>query len=142
MERLRSVPHAAFVYGPGLTDGPGGQRRALALHELVRALCHERHVVTLELPRAPGTRSADDVLAWQSGYGGNVDFASGHPELVTATQPLEDVDVTLLVESGPARAAEIALGSLPPERKSRCGSARRPRACRPAGPPTGWTACR
>ncbi len=113
MEQLRSVPHAAFVYGPGLTDGPGGQRRALALHELVRALCHERHVVTLELPRAPGTRSADDVLAWQSGYGGNVDFASGHPEFVTATQPLEDVDVTLLVEPAPARAAEIALGSLP-----------------------------
>jgi formylmethanofuran dehydrogenase subunit B len=113
MVQLRSVPHAAFVYGPGLTDGPGGQRRALALHELVRALCHERHVVTLELPRAPGTRSADDVLAWQSGYGGNVDFASGHPEFVTATQPLEDVDVTLLVEPAPARAAEIALGGLP-----------------------------
>jgi formylmethanofuran dehydrogenase subunit B len=113
MEQLRSVPHAAFVYGPGLTDGPGGQRRALALNELVRALCHERHVVTLELPRAPGTRSADDVLAWQSGYGGNVDFASGHPEFVTATQPLEDVDVTLLVEPAPARPAEIALGSLP-----------------------------
>jgi formylmethanofuran dehydrogenase subunit B len=114
MARVRSVPHAAFVYGPGLTDGTGGQRRALALHELVRALCHERHVVTLELPRAPGTRSADDVLAWQSGYGGNVDFASGHPEFVTATQPLEDVDVTLLVEAGPARVAEIALGSLAP----------------------------
>jgi formylmethanofuran dehydrogenase subunit B len=113
MEQLRSVPHAAFVYGPGLTDGPGGQRRALALHELVRALCYERHVVTLELPSAPGTRSADDVLAWQSGYGGNVDFASGHPEFVTATQPLEDVDVTLLVEPAPASAAEIALGGLP-----------------------------
>ncbi len=112
MERLRSVPHAAVVYGAGLTDGAGGQRRALALHELVRALSHERHVVTLELPRAPGTRSADDVLAWQSGYGGNVDFGSGHPEFVTATEPLEDVDVTLLVEPGPARVAEIALGSL------------------------------
>jgi len=100
IDRFRTVPHAAFVYGPGLTAGSGGQRRALALHELVRALCHERHVVTLELPRAPGTRSADDVLAWQSGYGGAVDFASGHPELVTATAPLDEVDVTLVVESG------------------------------------------
>ena len=63
IDRFRTVPHAAFVYGPGLTAGSGGQRRALALHELVRALCHERHVVTLELPRAPGIRSADDVLA-------------------------------------------------------------------------------
>ena len=100
IDRFGAVPHAAFVYGPGLTGGAGGQRRALALHELVRALCHERHVVTLELPPAPGTRSADDVLAWQSGYGGTVDFASGHPELVTATHPLEDVDATLVVESG------------------------------------------
>ena len=100
IDRFRTVPHAAFVYGPGLTAGSGGQRRALALHELVRALCHERHVVTLELPRAPGTRSADDVLAWQSGYGGTVDFASGHPELLTAAAPLDEVDVTLVVESG------------------------------------------
>jgi formylmethanofuran dehydrogenase subunit B len=101
IELLDGVPHATFVYGPGLTAGGGGQRRALALHELVRALCRERHVVTLELPRAPGTRSADDVLAWQSGYGGNVDFASGHPELVTAARWFDDVDVTLRVEPGP-----------------------------------------
>jgi formylmethanofuran dehydrogenase subunit B len=101
-ERLAAVPHAAFVYGSGLTGGAGGQRRALALYELVRAMSHERHVVTLELPRAPGTRSADDVLAWQSGYAGRVDFASGHPELVIATEPLHDVDVTLNIEPEPA----------------------------------------
>ena len=100
VERVRRVRHATFVYGAGLTGGAGGQRRALALHELVRALCRERHVVTLELPRGPGARSADDVLAWQSGYGGRVDFAGGHPEL--ATNPLDDADVTLLVEPAPA----------------------------------------
>ena len=114
LERLAAVPHAAFVYGPGLTAGDGGQRRALALHELVRSLSGERHVVTLELPRAPGSRTADDVLAWQSGYGGEVDFASGHPELVTAAQPLDEVDVSLLVEAGPGAAAQIAVGSQPP----------------------------
>jgi formylmethanofuran dehydrogenase subunit B len=112
-ERLDAVPHAAFVYGTGLTAGTGGQRRALALHELVRALCHGRHVVTLELPRAAGIRGADDVLAWQTGYGATVDFSDGHPESVTATQWLDDVDFTLLVEPGPAAAAEIVLGSLP-----------------------------
>lgn len=100
-EQIGSVPHVAFLYGPGLTAGAGGQRRALALHELVRALCHERHAVTLELPGAPGTRSAEDVLAWQSGYSGRVDFASGHPEWVTATEPSDDADVTVRVESGP-----------------------------------------
>jgi formylmethanofuran dehydrogenase subunit B len=108
IDRFRAVPHAAFVYGPGLTGGAGGQRRALALHELVRALCHERHIVTLELPRAPGTRSADDVLAWQSGYAGTVDFASGHPELVTTTYPLADVDATLVVE--PSAGGCVAAG--------------------------------
>ena len=111
VERMRQAPHAAFVYGPGLTDGAGGQRRALALHELVRALCHERHVVTLDLPRAPGTRSADDVLAWQSGYAGAVDFASGHPELFTAIQPFDDADVTVAVESGPG-GCEVAGGGV------------------------------
>ena len=49
--------------------GAGGQRRALALHELVRELSHGRHVVTLALPArrrdrgAPGrARVADRVL--------------------------------------------------------------------------------
>ena len=120
IERFGSVPHATFVYGPGLTEGAGGQRKALALHELVRALCHERHVVTLELLRSPGTRSADDVLAWQTGYSGGVDLASGHPELVTATRPLADAecaDVSLRIESAPvelpAGVTEIVLGTLP-----------------------------
>jgi formylmethanofuran dehydrogenase subunit B len=98
-ERLAAVPHATFVHGTGLSGGAGGQRRALALHELVRALCQERHAVTLELPAAPGKRSAGDVLAWQSGYGGNVDFAGGHPELATE---VDDADVKVRVESGPA----------------------------------------
>ena len=120
IERLGAVPHAAFVYGRGLTGGAGGQRRALALYELVRALCHGRHVVTLELPVAAGTRSADDAMSWQTGYAGAVDLASGHPELVTATRPVaagEAVDVSLRIEAAPAAppdgVMEIALGSLP-----------------------------
>jgi len=111
LDLLQAAPHVAFVYGAGLTAGHGGQRRALALHELVRAVNHERHAVTLQLAGAPGLRSVEDVLAWQSGYGGMVDFAGGHPELLTATQPLEDADVTLLVEAGPGAVAEIAFGS-------------------------------
>jgi len=120
LERINAVRHATFVHGPGLTAGAGGQRRLLALHELVRALCHDRHVVTLALPGAAGTRGAQDVLSWQSGYSGNVDFGTGHPELVTATRPLaagEGVDVSLRIEGAPADPLagipEISLGSLP-----------------------------
>jgi formylmethanofuran dehydrogenase subunit B len=120
LEQVNAVPHATFVHGPGLTAGAGGQRRALALHELVRALCHDRHVVTLALPDAAGTRGAQDVLTWQSGYPGNVDFANGHPELVTTTGPLaaaEGVDVSLRIEGAPdnelAGVTEIVLSSLP-----------------------------
>jgi formylmethanofuran dehydrogenase subunit B len=60
------------------------------------------------------------VLAWQTGYSGNVDLARGHPEQVTATGSLaaeEGVDVSLRIGGAPAPppagASEIALTSLP-----------------------------
>ena len=97
-----------------------GQTAHAALQDLGRALCHERHVVTLALTRAAGTTGAQDALAWQTGFGGDVDLVSGHPELLTATRPVgedEGVDVVLRVESGPGRlatgVAQIALGSRP-----------------------------
>jgi formylmethanofuran dehydrogenase subunit B len=120
LERVVAVPHAAFVYGPGLAADEGGQRRALALHELVRELCRHRHVVTLALPAASGTRSARDALSWQTGYSENIDLASGHPELVGPTQLLENgegIDVSLCVEGAvgplPEGVAGIVLRTLP-----------------------------
>lgn len=117
MEHVREAPHVAILYGSGLTGGEGGQRRALALHELSRALSHERHVVTLALPRAAGTVGAQDVLAWQTGYAGNVDLASGHPELLVATHPTDGVDVALRIGGAAAapagRVGEIALCDRP-----------------------------
>jgi formylmethanofuran dehydrogenase subunit B len=109
LERLGAVAHAAFVHGPGLAAGAGGQRRELALYELVRELSLDRHVVTLALPTAPGKRGAQDVLAWQTGYSGHIDLASGHPELVTATSSL-DTDVSLCIEGGPDGLPDGAIG--------------------------------
>jgi formylmethanofuran dehydrogenase subunit B len=75
-------------------------------------------VVTLALPSAAGTRGAQDVLAWQTGYSGDIDLASGHPQLVTATSPV-DTDVSLCIEGGlgglPNGATGIALCCLPVE---------------------------
>ena len=76
-ERFDGVRHATIVYGAALAAGAGGQRRELALHELVRRLSHGRHVVTLSLPGTAGIRGAGDVLAWQTGYPGTVDLAIG-----------------------------------------------------------------
>jgi formylmethanofuran dehydrogenase subunit B len=122
LERVNGVPHATFVHGPGLTAGAGGQRRALALYELVRGLSHGRHVVTLALPAAPGIRGAQDVFAWQTGYSENIDLGSGHPELVSTMPPLaksEGVDVSLCIEGVgtnlPNDVSRIALVSLPVE---------------------------
>jgi formylmethanofuran dehydrogenase subunit B len=90
----------------------------LALHELVRELSHDRHAVALALPGTPGTRTAQEVLAWQTGYSENIDLASGHPELATAAGSLpidEDVDVLLCIEGDVDEVGEdvtqIALGS-------------------------------
>jgi formylmethanofuran dehydrogenase subunit B len=102
--RFDGVRHATIVYGAALATGAGGQRRELALHELVRRLSHGRHVVTLSLAGTAGIRSADDVLAWQTGYCGTVDLASGHPQLLTMTEPLiehELIDLALCVEDNP-----------------------------------------
>jgi formylmethanofuran dehydrogenase subunit B len=118
LELLNAVPHVAFVHGAGLTAGEGGQRRALALHELVRELSHDRHVVTLALPAAAGTRTAQEVLAWQTGYSENIDLASGHPELIAGAGSLltdEGVDVSLRIEGDGDEIgddiAQIALGN-------------------------------
>lgn len=129
LERITAVPHTAIVYGAGLTAGVGGERRALALQELVRQLCHHRHVVTLALPAAAGTRGAQDALGWQTGYFENVDLASGHPEPVTTAPPpeaadgidaalgIDGADVALCLEGPPGELPEgvssIALRALP-----------------------------
>jgi formylmethanofuran dehydrogenase subunit B len=104
-DRFDDARHATIVYGAALATGTGGQRRELALSELVRRLSHGRHVVTLSLAGTAGIQSADDLLAWQTGYSGTVDLGSGHPELVTVTEPLIDherIDLALCVEDEPS----------------------------------------
>jgi formylmethanofuran dehydrogenase subunit B len=71
-ERLRAARHVAFIHGT--LD----ELTALALHSLVRDLARDRHAVTLGL-RVGNARGAEDVLAWQTGFAGPVDFARGFP---------------------------------------------------------------
>jgi formylmethanofuran dehydrogenase subunit B len=96
-ERLRGARHVAFIHGA--LD----ELTALALHSLVRDLAHDRHAVTLGL-RAGNARGAEDVLAWQTGFAGPVDFARGFPREAERGE----FDAELVVA---ADAATVTVGS-------------------------------
>jgi formylmethanofuran dehydrogenase subunit B len=97
LERLRAARHVAFIHGA--LD----ELTALALHSLVRDLAHDRHAVTLGL-RAGNARGAEDVLAWQTGFAGPVDFARGFPR--EAERGEYDVELVVATE-----AATVTVGS-------------------------------
>ena len=94
--RLLGARHVAVLYGE--------EAEAPALFALVLDLARERHAVTLGLRGDGNARGAEDVLAWQTGYGAAVSFARGHPvEAPGAAALLErgDVDAALVVASDP-----------------------------------------
>ena len=95
-ERLRAARHVAFIHGA--LD----ELTALALHSLVRDLARDRHAVTLGL-RDGNARGAEDVLAWQTGFAGPVDFARGFPREGAA----EQVDAALVVAAELPRPLEV-----------------------------------
>ena len=97
VERLRAARHVAFIHGP--LD----ELTTLALHSLVRDLARDRHAVTLGL-RAGNARGAEDVLTWQTGFAGPVDFARGFPREAERGE----FDAELVVA---AEAATVTVGS-------------------------------
>jgi formylmethanofuran dehydrogenase subunit B len=104
--RLRGCEYAALLHGPA------GYVSQLALLALVRDVARVAHVVTLPLRQDAGSRGAEDVLAWQTGYPAAVSFARGHPR----ARPGE-FSAAGLLERGEADAALVvgfdALGRLP-----------------------------
>ncbi len=110
---LRECVHGALMHGGGLSGGPGGHMRALALLLLVRDLSHHAHVVAVPLRREGNALGAEDVLAWQTGYPSAVSFARGFPR----SSPGE-FSAAGLLERGEADAALVIafdpLGHLPP----------------------------
>ena len=111
VERIRAARHVAFIHGA--LD----ELTALALHSLVRDLARDRHAVTLAL-RAGNARGAEDVLAWQTGFTGPVDFARGFPReaaheqfdaaLAVAAEPLLDVPTVVIDARAAATSARVA----------------------------------
>jgi formylmethanofuran dehydrogenase subunit B len=120
VERVRGCDNAAFLFGAGLATGPAGVAGVHALHDLVRDLAGETHVVALALRREGNATGAEDVLAWQSGYGSAVSFAGGHPRSdravlgAAAALARGAVDAALII-------AADALADLPAEAARRLG---------------------
>jgi formylmethanofuran dehydrogenase subunit B len=103
-DRLVGAQHVAFIHGA--LD----ELTALALFSLVRDLSRDRHAVTLGLRADGNARGAEDVLAWQTGFAGAVDFARGFPrEGLGAAELLErgDVDAALVVAADLPRVREL-----------------------------------
>jgi formylmethanofuran dehydrogenase subunit B len=99
-ERLRDARHVAFIHGA--LD----ELTALALHSLVRDLSKEQHVVTLGL-RAGNARGAEDVLTWQTGFAGPVDFARGFPREAERGE----FDAELIVEATTVTVGRVAFAT-------------------------------
>jgi formylmethanofuran dehydrogenase subunit B len=101
--RLLGARHVALLYGDEVD--------ALALFALVRDLARDRHAVTLGLRDDGNARGAEDVLAWQTGFGAAVSFARGYPqEAPSAAALLErgEVDAALVVASDPLEHLSMA----------------------------------
>jgi formylmethanofuran dehydrogenase subunit B len=105
--RLRDCRHAAILHADGAVpaDAGGvatdGHLEALGLAGLVRELSHHAHVVSLPLRRAANAAGAEAVLAWQTGYAGAVDLASGHPREATYGPSGADAALALAAEEVP-----------------------------------------
>jgi formylmethanofuran dehydrogenase subunit B len=111
--RLRGCENAAVLFGAGLAAGPAGFAGVHALHALVRDLSRETHVVALALRREGNALGAEDVLAWQTGYGAAVSFAAGHPRADAAAHGAAAVLARGAVDAALVVAAD-ALADLPP----------------------------
>jgi len=115
VDELRGAQNAALLHGSGLAAQPGGHRRVLALHELVRDLSDTCHLVTLALRRDANAAGAEDVLTWQTGFPSAVDLASGAPRSfpgpTSAATRLRagEVDAVLSVAGDPV----VELGGVP-----------------------------
>jgi formylmethanofuran dehydrogenase subunit B len=116
--RLRDCDGAAILFGGGLAAGAAGPAAVHALHALVRDLSRETHVVALALRREGNALGAEDVLAWQTGYGAAVTFASGHPRSDPAVAAAATALTTGAVDAALVVAAD-ALAQLPPDAADR-----------------------
>jgi formylmethanofuran dehydrogenase subunit B len=112
--RLRSG-HAAILHAAS------GHLESLGLAALVRELSRHAHVVSLALRRDANAAGAEAVLAWQTGYAGRVELASGHPRsepgprdfdaaLVLGAEELPGVP-TVSVTARPAAGARVAIAT-------------------------------
>ncbi len=74
--QMRSCRYGTILFGEGLAKGHIAELNVESLYRLVEELCsHTRFTA-----RALGESTAENVLAWQTGYAQAVDFHAGFPQ--------------------------------------------------------------
>lgn len=76
---LEAASYSALLFGGAPFTGGGGKLATQALIELVRGLHRVTRAVAMPLVGGGNPTGAENVLAWQTGYAGRVDFSRGYP---------------------------------------------------------------
>jgi len=118
VERMKNCSYGVIFYGDQIA---GGEQDASTLHDLHRLVAelnaYSRFTVRY-LNGAPNSTGAANVLAWQTGYANNINFANGFPSYEPGEVELESllaadaVDLVLFVGSASPPLTEPALRKL------------------------------
>lgn len=77
--RMKGCRYGIVFYGPGLAARDGGSQHVEALLRLVRDLNRTTRFSARSMGPSAGTRGADLVLTWQTGFPVAVNLARGYP---------------------------------------------------------------
>ncbi|QDT97625.1 hypothetical protein [Gimesia aquarii] len=104
---IQQSKYIVFFFGPEFKQGHLSHRDIEALSILVREIQADRRCHTISVPPASDTKGVEHVLAWQTGYAANVNFAAGYPRYFpiefSASQLIQrgEIDLCVLVGAQP-----------------------------------------
>lgn len=109
---LQQSKYIVFFYGPEFKQGHLSHRKIEALSLLVREIQSDRRCHAISVPCDSETKGAENVLAWQTGYAANVNFAAGYPRYspgeYSANRLLEQGEIDLCILVGAQSTAGLS----------------------------------
>lgn len=103
--RMKNCSYGVIFYGDQIASGKRDASTLHALHRMVTELNAFSRFTIRHLNAAPNGTGASNVMAWQTGYANNVNFANGFPAYEPNEATLENlaaagaVDLVLFVGS-------------------------------------------